>query len=52
MQTINMAKDKKGTTPVVNASKQSSNGVDGQIIVELVMVDGKLTADVEPGVRQ
>jgi len=46
-----MAKDKKGTTPTVSASRQATNEKDGSIVVELVVVDGKLTADTTPGVR-
>jgi hypothetical protein len=52
MQITNMARDKKGTIPTVEASKQASNDKDGSLIVDLVVVDGKLTADLSPGVRQ
>ena len=47
-----MAKDLRGTVPVVNASRQASNDKDGLLVVELVVIDGKLTADTSPGVRQ
>jgi len=51
-QIPNMARDKKGTTPTVEASRQASNNKDGSLVVELVVIDGKLTADTSPGVRQ
>lgn len=47
-----MAKTKDGKVVTVPAERVASNGAVGNIQVELVMIDGKLTADTAPGVRQ
>jgi hypothetical protein len=46
-----MANPKDGKVVTVEAKNKSDNNKPAAVIVNLVVVDGKLVADVSPGVR-